>query len=323
MKPDEETFFEGTEKKVELIVDPRGGSLRERGHEFWDRVTRRAGARILSRISGPACEAYLLSESSLFVFDHKMIMITCGRTRLVEAVLELLGSVRTEDVRFFVYERKNEVFPHRQPTSFFDDVRVLREQLPGPAFRFGDQDEHHICLHHLDREFEGSSGDRTLEILMHGIHDEVRSVFQVDDAPTIRRKIGLGSVFHGFDIDDHRFEPGGYSLNAIRDEEYWTLHVTPQSTGSYVSFETNHRDRGGYAGVLDRVVDLFRPRAFDVVLFDDGEPFGHDPEGYVLKTHVARAMGCGYHIRFLGYYRPQREVRAPTELPIDGSKGGE
>jgi len=313
---DEATFFEGTEKKVELIVEPRGDSLRALGDEFWDQVTRRAGARILSRIAGPACVAYLLSESSLFVFDHKMVMITCGRTRLVEAVLEVLGRVPADDVRFFVYERKNEVFPHRQPTSFFDDVRVLREPLPGPAFRFGDPDEHHICLHHLDREYDDPSGDRTLEILMHGIDDEVRSVFQRDDAAAIRQKTGLGSVLPGFDLDDHRFEPGGYSLNAIRGDEYWTVHVTPQPIGYYVSFETNHRDRDGYGSVLERVIGLFRPRAFDVVLFDDGEPFLYESRGYVLKTRVARRMGCGYHIRFLGYYRPQREVRSPTELPI-------
>jgi len=41
-------------------------------------------------------------------------------------------------------------------------------------------------------------------------------------------------------IDDYSFEPCGYSLNAIDDEFFWCIHITPEAQYSYVSFETNH-----------------------------------------------------------------------------------
>ena len=76
-------FFEGTEKKVELVIDSSLPSLRSRGDEYWNRIVRLAGARVLSKIANDSCNAYLLSESSLFVFDHKLVMITCGTTCLI------------------------------------------------------------------------------------------------------------------------------------------------------------------------------------------------------------------------------------------------
>ena len=62
-------FFEGTEKKVELIVDPGLPSFLEKGQAYWTGVARSAGAEVLSRVSNERCCAYLLSESSLFVFE--------------------------------------------------------------------------------------------------------------------------------------------------------------------------------------------------------------------------------------------------------------
>ena len=43
--PISQAFFEGTEKKVELVVAPEAGSLRDRGHAFWDDVVAACRAR--------------------------------------------------------------------------------------------------------------------------------------------------------------------------------------------------------------------------------------------------------------------------------------
>lgn len=50
-------FFEGTEKKVELVVDSGLPSLRGRGEAYWAGVASRAGAQVLSRTSNDHCDA--------------------------------------------------------------------------------------------------------------------------------------------------------------------------------------------------------------------------------------------------------------------------
>ena len=313
------SFFEGTEKKLEMSIDRSQPSLRDRGDEYWIRIVRSTGAEVISMIANDHCRAFLLSESSLFVFDHKIVMITCGRTRLPVAVTEVLNDVPPDKVEFLVYERKNEVYPHGQPTSFFDDVKELNRRLPGRAFQFGDEDEHHLYLFHLLRPYVGNVPDVTLEILMYGIDAAILELF--DQPPgsstaALRERAGIDRILAGFELDDHLFEPRGYSLNAIRDDQYWTVHVTPDPFRSYVSFETNHRSSEGPAGLVERVLDVFKPRSFDVVMFDQGGALELDMDPFQPRTPVVQQLSCGYEVRFLSFYRPPKAVREPIELPV-------
>jgi S-adenosylmethionine decarboxylase len=312
-------FFEGTEKKVELIVDPSLPSLRSMGDEYWRRIARSARATVLSKISNEHCAAYLLSESSLFVFHHKIVMITCGRTELPNAVVEILRSVPSEKISFFIYERKNEVFPHVQPTSFFDDVSILNGALPGRAYQFGDEDDHHLYLFHLDRPFAGDPRDVTTELLMYGLPEDVSRIFSPDegsDTAAIRRDTSVDGIIPGFAVDDHLFSPVGYSLNAIDEDQYWAVHVTPERISSYASFETNYRFEGELQEVVRRVLGIFRPRSYDLVMFDHAEQSEPMTGDYRLKEHVEHDLDCGYTVRFLSYFRPHSGIRRPVELAI-------
>jgi S-adenosylmethionine decarboxylase len=313
-------FFEGTEKKVEIAVDPSLPSLRGRGRAAWERTAERAGARVLSHIANDACDAYLLSESSLFVFDHKMIMITCGRTRLPEAVFALTDELPRDALRFLIYERKNEVFPREQPTSFLEDARALRGRFDGRALQFGEEDGHYLYLFHLDRPHDPEPDDVTVEVLMYGLDEEVRQRFSATPgggASGLRRATGVDRILDGFEIDDYVFEPSGYSLNAIRGGAYWTVHVTPQRLRPYASFETNHREDGGVAALIPRVLEVFRPRSFDVVLWHPREETLPGWVDYRLRGHVATRVRCGYHVQFLSYHQPHQATEAPIDLPLE------
>jgi S-adenosylmethionine decarboxylase len=318
-QPGHDAFFEGAEKKFEVVVGDAAPELRSLGEDFWRAVVESSGAQVLSKISNERCDAYLLSESSLFVFERKAVMITCGRTRLPAAIERLLQRVAPQAIAFFIYERKNEVYPHHQPTSFYDDARELNAMLPGRAFRFGDEDEHHILLFHLDRAYRAPAPDTTIELLMYGIDDATRAQFdstEVRDARKVRERLRFDELLSGFDIDDHLFEPGGYSLNAIRDNLYWALHVTPERNGSYVSFETNYRFEEGFERTARRLLELFDPRSFDLLVFDQGTGLRLEPEHYRLRSHVARELGCGYQVRFMSFFKPQSSVRRPHELEL-------
>jgi S-adenosylmethionine decarboxylase len=311
--------FEGTEKKLELVVDPALASLRSFTDDYWTAVAHRAGADILSKLSNACCDAYLLSESSLFVFDHRMVMMTCGQTTLHDAALMLLDRIAADRVCRLIYKRKHEVFPRDQPTSFFDDVRALSARLPGRAYQFGNQDEHHLFLFHMDRNPTSEARGTTVEVLMHGLGEQVRRDFCITHRPTtaeVRRVTAVDRVVADFDVDDHLFQPNGYSLNAIRGDEYYAVHVTPEQGCSYASFETNRRLDQGLEPLLGRLLGIFRPRTWDLILFDDRVEERIEVPGYRLKCQVAQAPDRGLGTRFLNFYRPQRAVARAVELQV-------
>jgi len=307
------SFFEGTEKKVELVVSTESPDLRTLGEARWREIVEACGATVLSRMRTERCDAYLLSESSLFVFEHKVLMITCGRTRLVDAVTELLKDVPASDLGLLVFERKNEVFPHRQPTSFYEDARALGEAIPGTALRFGNEYEHHLHLFHHGQAPEGDD-DITLEVLMYDLDRDSARLFE-QDGSVERRLEAMQRVFAGCRIEDHLFEPSGYSLNAVNGEHYGTVHVTPQEHGSYASFEKTLPSGSDASAVCASVLEIFKPRVFDVILFDRGGSEFVAPAGYILRTRVVETLDCGYRVRFLSHSLPPGEDR-PFAIPI-------
>jgi S-adenosylmethionine decarboxylase len=300
-------IFEGPEKKLEILTAEPFPSLRTLGDEFWAGVVERAKAKNLSRVSTDACDAYLLSESSLFVCDRRVVMITCGRTTLIEAALGLLDRIPGESVASLIYERKNENFPELQHTTFAEDVSRLRARAAGTAVTFGDLRGDHIDLFHLDRAFEPDPGDATLEILMYDMPADVSRLFTRKSAPAdLREKIGLVEMLPEFLLDDYLFEPAGYSFNAIKGEFYTTLHVTPQRKGSYTSFETNYRlDAPDAQRVVSRVLGSFRPARCDVLLFQSQLDLGGLTDGFRVTTTQSMTLGCGYAV---AYAHVEREL---------------
>ncbi|MBI4678198.1 MAG: adenosylmethionine decarboxylase [Elusimicrobia bacterium] len=301
-------FFEGPEKKVEIALAPGCPSLRARGRPYWEKVVGKARAKILSRMSNERMDAYLLSESSLFVTDGWLTMITCGRTDLVTAILRMCDGLGVENLQYLIYERKNALFQEYQPTNFFDDVKRLSKRMDGRALRFGDGDDHHVFLFHLERPYRPEPDDLTLEILMHGIDDQAGRTFVAGPLHRkryIKEESGVWSLLPGFQVDDHLFEPMGYSLNAIRDSRYYTIHVTPQKIGSYVSFETNQVGQD-VNKLVARVLGIFKPRSCDVVLFQ--------PQGcrrdvrvpYPAKRAVRQCLSIGYRVSFDHHFRQVR-----------------
>jgi len=164
--------------------------------------------------------------------------------------------------------------------------------------------------------------DATFEILMYGLDSQVRAEFGASGSGRSRQRLGLEQILPGFQYDDHYFQPDGYSLNAIRDDEYVTIHVTPEEICSYASFETNVRFDRDFDATLRRVLEIFRPRSFDLISWElEGETTISE-HGYLLKTHVAQELTCGYRVRFMNFYRPQPRVRRPLELPFGPARSG-
>ena len=312
------SFFEGTEKKLEVVVTPDFPPLRSLGDGAWRDIVESAGAEVLSTLRSERCDAYLLSESSLFVFDDWFVLITCGRTTLVDAVPQILRSIPEGSIAFLVYERKSEHFPEHQSTTFGDDVSRLQAILPGRALCFGDEHGRYVQMFHTTRPYTPETNDPTLEVLMHVIDEDVAKHFtsgHVPNGASVAASSGIGAILPGFTTSEHVFDPAGYSLNAVKGEEYYAFHVTPEANGSYVSFETNYDFRGALGGLVGSIVGLFRPRAFDVVTFVPGSEPEFLVSGYELADHVVHALG-GYRVSYFQYFAPPSGPRPARELEL-------
>jgi S-adenosylmethionine decarboxylase len=311
-------FFEGPEKKLEVVVTPGFPPLRSLGDEAWRRVVEAAGAKVVSVLRSEHSDAYLLSESSLFVFDDWFVLITCGQTTLVDAVPQILKSVPKESIAFLVYERKSEHFPEHQSSTFYDDARRLQTMLPGRAIRFGDEHGRNVQMFHTTRPYTPEKNDPTLEVLMHMIDEDVVENFTSTRAleeTSLAFSSGINAILPGFSTSEHVFNPAGYSLNAVKGEEYYALHVTPEAAGSYVSFETNYDFRGHLSSLVGSIVELFRPRAFDVVTFvPEAEP-ELAVAGYELADHIVHGLG-GYRVSYFQYFAPPSGPRPARELEL-------
>ncbi|MFP8968371.1 adenosylmethionine decarboxylase [Pokkaliibacter sp. CJK22405] len=295
-------FFEGSEKKVEIAVRPGSRSLRELGEEYWAEIVAQSNATILSRVTNEECDAYLLSESSLFVWDDRFLMLTCGTTTLVNAILQFLGTYGQDNVSMIVFQRKNEYQSHLQHTCFEQDIVALDKIVTGKAYRLGHLDAHHNYVYHLDAPFTPPEDDKTGELLMYHISGPVAEYLRSEGQTRegIRERLQIDALLPGFAIDDFVFEPYGYSLNAIRGGDYATFHITPQENSSYVSFETNLTTDGENANLFNQILQIFCPKSFDVISFNSS-PVISVPANVNCIGHYAQRLECGYDMVFRHY----------------------
>ncbi|PNY27832.1 S-adenosylmethionine decarboxylase proenzyme [Tolypocladium capitatum] len=175
---DSSNAFEGPEKLLEVWFAPNAAALPSSAapnglkgvpSETWVGMLDMVNCKILSVLESEAVDAYLLSESSMFVFPHKLILKTCGTTTLLLGLQRLLhiaanagfpfrnaGSVydiraAATPYRVF-YSRKNFLFPDQQRgphRSWKQEVRYLDDNLEGggSAYMVGKMNGDHWYLY--------------------------------------------------------------------------------------------------------------------------------------------------------------------------------
>nr|XP_032834179.1 S-adenosylmethionine decarboxylase proenzyme [Petromyzon marinus] len=277
-------FFEGTEKLLEIWFsgDSESGDLRQIPRHRLDELMKTIHCLIMSESHTDQHDAYILSESSLFVSSRRVILKTCGSTLLLRALGPLLqlaeshaGLTHIEEI---FYSRKNflkpssQQFPHR---SFQEEAAFLEHILPGGAsYCMGPMNKDCWYLYTLDRSLPASphlrAPDQTLEVLMSELDPAVMSLFfqrKGITAQHVTQMSGIADLIPGSIIDEVLFDPCGYSMNGLTDNGvYWTIHVTPESGFSYVSFETNVA-LDSYDDLVAHVTRVFQPGRFITTLF--------------------------------------------------------
>ena len=307
-------MFEGSEKKLEIILNKNAPKLFDQPVSFATSLIKKAGAQCINQFSNTLCKSYLLSESSLFIWNHRLLLITCGKTTLANALLSLIKRIGSEHIQACFFQRKNEFFPLHQKTSFHKDVLQIRKKIKGSAYRFGDLDEHHFFLFHSDKEFSPSPKDQTIEILMYSLPHQLSSLFsnQKTTAEDIQKTLNLSEFLPNFTLQDHIFKPEGYSLNALRGHEYCTIHATPQKLGFYVSFETNME--GSFQDITQKTLLLFKPLKFDLIAFSPSSqplsPIQVD-SSYLKTAFCKKRLSCGFDTEFSSFQKDTSYIKTP------------
>ena len=305
-------YFEGAEKRLSLTLAPGCPSLRALGDAYWRRALLKSDTEILSKLSSEQCDAYLLSESSLFVWHDSLVLITCGNTRLIETVLFLVDSLGGKQLACLSYQRKSEILPALQSSRFGEDIARLSGMLRGNAYRIGHLDGHY---HQLFFSGKMARLKPAQVVQMYHIRGDVADFLVSDKQSTqaIASRLNLSRLLSGVELDAHLFSPLGYSLNALRGEDYFTLHITPQETSSYVSLETNLSLGAGLDGIVVELLKRLNPLSWDIAGFEAEEP-GYCPEQYSLQAcgELALADGQGLYIKH--YKQRECEQLLPVTL---------
>jgi len=310
--------FEGPEKTLEVVFRPINGEgrgiyrpsknthgkierigMRKLGRPELDRLCRRARCTILSSVSNLYLDAYVLSESSLFIYPYSVILKTCGTTTLLRCVATLieLGRRVGLEIDWLGYSRKNfnfpwdQSFPHEsfhQELEYLSSHRSLSERLDGNGYTLGPVTSDHwfvFVADHTKRMSNNDDIDRVLNIMMFDIDQDIAKYFyyneyeqkredETEDEAVERisreqtKRARIDTLCPGYAIDPRAFEPCGYSMNAILFRSYTTMHITPEDGSSYASFETNQQV-ASYDALIHNVVRAFKPKRFVMTLMAD------------------------------------------------------
>lgn len=373
--------FEGPEKKIELefryshnaIQHNKRGLRQLEASEWQSQLLDDVHCKIISQTSNHYFDSYVLSESSLFVYPFKLILKTCGTTTLLHAVEPILKIASQLElvIDFCWFSRKNYVFPHMQlapHTSWEDEITHLDQYFPnGNGFIVGPMSKDHWYLfladyrNKMDQEesillntpvvVHGcNQPDQTFEVLMHELSPETMKQFFKDESFVSSEQTtissGIADLLPGIVIDAFQFEPCGYSMNGLLGESYCTIHITPEDSCSFASFETNYLPSKGanyYSELTRKVLNVFKPGRFSITLLaDDHVPIGTGEDSRLSHQNSLSAFSNlklpeftqlsksfyefegGFNMTFCSYQKKPEEVmkkeRRLSDLVINTTK---
>lgn len=152
--------------------------------------------------------------------------------------------------------------------------------------------------------------DQTIELLMWDMCLDKMKIFTKEvsiDGAEATEKSGIIDIIPGLQIDDFLFDPCGYSMNGILPGGYYiTIHVTPESHCSYVSFESNVPQES-YYDLVHKVLDCFNPAKFLMTVFSNKASIAKDSHKhfedlYKMKNYMRRDhQYCAFHNYNLTY----------------------
>ena len=327
-----EVWFSASPESLPVCTGPTG--LKAVSSDIWKEMLDLVNCKVLSIVESEHVDAYLLSESSMFVFPHKLILKTCGTTTLLSGLPKILEiaaleahfphvvgnagigrATAAQPYRVF-YSRKNFLFPDRQHgphRSWRDEVKHLdRLFLGGSAYMIGKMNGEHWYLYLTE--------PNTI-LTPPSTPDRQDTKTRYLELPTAKTK------FASFDQedDDETLEILMTDLDPINAKQFHLDHATEVAEGQY--YDRAHRARQEARAALGTLSDSSE-EPLDV--FDNSESESDEAsltfpqeltnEGHALGTVVSES--CGLSSIYPKSKYPDSRVDAYLFTPCGFSANG-
>lgn len=320
--------------------------------EAWTEMLDQVNCKVLSVVDSEHIDAYLLSESSMFVFPHKLILKTCGTTTLLLGLRRMLRiaalqagfpSEKQDDLqaaatpyRVF-YSRKNFLFPEKQQgphKSWKDEVKFLDDMFAGgSAYMVGKMNGDHWYLYITSPNSE-LTPPRTPDTVPFATETKILHL-PADSAFALSK---------GNSNDDETLEVLMTDLEPNNAKQFYLDHASAVAEGKYAKRAHDaRREAVKSLGDLKRVdktksgetaaegeglgveVDVFSQTSSDLGEAltpeeDDGFPEELTTEGHALGTVVSEA--CGLSDVYPSSRYPDARVDAYLFTPCGFSANG-
>lgn len=330
--------FEGSEKRLEVDFAPSDHQgLRTLHRGQLDQLMTSAGCCIVSDRHNDQFDAYVLSESSLFVFPHKLVLKTCGTTKILHAIpllLELAASTGCT-LKRCKYSRASFLYPQFQPEvyqNFDHEVSFLKQHFGhlghgGDAHILGDPSmglQWHVYVAGAQATVHqptAAPAVYSLEVCMTELCQQKAVQFfrsnHFISAQHTSTSSGIQALLPNASIDDYVFEPCGYSMNSMEGAGFSTIHITPEDGFSYASFEVSNYPTQDLDinQLVTALVQIFNPGNLTVALTVDtnlpcciwGESV-QTPDNYSCHATCKQSFTCGGRTSF---YSMAKQTKAP------------
>ncbi|KAF2402986.1 S-adenosylmethionine decarboxylase [Trichodelitschia bisporula] len=318
---DSTNAFEGPEKLLEVWFSPSAAALpascsplglKVVSQDTWKGMLDLVNCQVLSVIESEHVDAYLLSESSMFVFSHKLVLKTCGTTTLllglprileiaaldagfphVGANLMACNPAAATPYRVF-YSRKNFLFPNKQRgphRSWRDEVRFMdRLFLSGSAYMIGKMNGEHWYLYI-------TGPDTRLTPPATPDHDMSPTETKFMSLPERQRVVGFSDAAE----DDETLEVLMTDLDEQNARQFYLEDASAVAEGRFFQRARDARHKkaalatiGEEKATSDGTFDVFVQTSSDHEEFsseDDSESFPEITEGHALGTVVSDSCG--------------------------------
>lgn len=217
--------FSPYEERLTFVIPSGFPSLLHHSPHFWEEVATAAGATVLLSAHTAHVRHFVLSTSSLLVFSHSVILLTCAPVG-VGAALRMMLQLLPPPLSITVEKRFPPDLPQQHPLNA--DTRALLFQLTDSgalALRLDERQAPCAHTYHLtSRRLTADTPHLTILFF--------------SPTPLSLRTLGhslaaLTSPTSPPSLLEYTFPDGGYSLNLVWDDRsFLTLHSTP---GAYLS----------------------------------------------------------------------------------------